>query len=719
MPFLPSMPRIGIRRHAMGRPWWWAGLAGIWGIATVADRLWLAADQRLPSWDQADYLNSAVDHGRALGLLAGGGWQGWQALLDLSPKIPPLASLINGAVMAVVGQAPDQASWALAGWHGLLLLAVACWGRQLLGQGFGLLAALLVACTPALAALRIDYTLDIPLTASTTLALWLLGRWQAPTPQGGRWPQAAWAALAVVAAVMVKQSALLVVALPSLWCALCSFGEGRRRAQVVLALAIVATVSIPWLHHNWITTLGGTNRAVVESAANEGDPASFSLASWLWYLRLMPEQLGVPLLLPGFAGLGLLLLPWRRRRSPFGAMAPGWGWLIGCTLAGWVATSLSPNKDARYIAPVLPLVVLLLTRLWWELGTGLNRALGNRVAALLLGAGILSASALLASERKASLQPAPGSPAREVVARLRDWVGDKPTTVVVVPNDAEFNEHTLTSFGRLEGGQLLARRLGKRREDLPLVLDQAEWVLLASGAGNGHERASARELGRQVRSTGRFERRARWPWDQGREVELWQRRSDAPPAHGFDDRFIQLARGMERGPSGLAAVFAAIGAQHQLDGHFLYQQRVRHWAKERLQRDANDRDALWSLGLIATLRNRPTEAEAWFLRLQELDPTNPWPVAYRGVVSLADWRPWKAGRLIRQSPDSIRQQPIVRGLDDLSAVLGGNLGAIAELKRHLPAAVDQVRTELKPDRLTPDQVKPDRSADHWQGPERP
>jgi len=42
----------------------------IWLVATVAD-------QAIPSWDPADYLNSAVDHGRALGLLPGGGWPGW------------------------------------------------------------------------------------------------------------------------------------------------------------------------------------------------------------------------------------------------------------------------------------------------------------------------------------------------------------------------------------------------------------------------------------------------------------------------------------------------------------------------------------------------------------------------------------------------------------------------------------------------------------------
>ncbi|MFN5194406.1 MAG: 4-amino-4-deoxy-L-arabinose transferase, partial [Cyanobacteriota bacterium] len=141
----------------------------LWGLATTADRLWLHLDPGLPAWDQADYLNSAVDHGRALGVLAGGGWTGWGGLLDLSPKIPPLASLVNGSVIALAGDSPDQACWALALWHGLLLLAVAGWGRDLQGPGLGLLAALLAALLPGLAALRVDFTLDLPLAASTTL----------------------------------------------------------------------------------------------------------------------------------------------------------------------------------------------------------------------------------------------------------------------------------------------------------------------------------------------------------------------------------------------------------------------------------------------------------------------------------------------------------------------------------------------------------------------
>jgi hypothetical protein len=49
----------------------WGGVALIWLLATLADRLWWTLQGGVPAWDQADYLNSALDHGRALGLLPG------------------------------------------------------------------------------------------------------------------------------------------------------------------------------------------------------------------------------------------------------------------------------------------------------------------------------------------------------------------------------------------------------------------------------------------------------------------------------------------------------------------------------------------------------------------------------------------------------------------------------------------------------------------------
>ncbi len=653
----------------------------------------------MPSWDQADYLNSALDHGRALGLVVGGHWQGWEALLDLSPKIPPLASLINGTVMTIAGDGPDEASWALALWHALLLWVVACWGRQLLNPGFGLLCAALVALTPALTHLRVDFTLDMPLVATCALALWLLGRWQDPD-RGGHWGQALAAALALAMAVLVKQSALLMVGLPSVWVAITALGRPGRRLQALLALAVVLGLVFPWLHHNWITTLGGTNRAVFESAAQEKDPSVLSLDSLLWYVKRLPAQLGPVLPLPA---LGVALVTaWRKRqdlsiwlRHPRGALPEGWGWLIGCLLAGWLATSISPNKDSRYITPALPLLIIVIARGWWSLGIWLQSRRGRDwTAATALASGLIGAGLTTTWTAAAQIRRQDPPQLESAIRRLRQVVGNAPTTLVVLPGHADLNEQNVSTYGRRSGGQIEGRRAGLQPRDHALVLERAEWFLLASG-DQGTQRAPLQELSRRVRSDGRFEKVDQWPWDQGRNIELWRRRPGAAGGHleTFDQDFIRLARGMETGPAGLAKVMARIGVEHQLDGHFLYQERVKDWAERRLRQNPKDSDGLWSLALLATLQNRPGLAQERFSQLQVLNPANPWPSGYRAIVLLADWQPGAARRVLDQSQAS-PTEPVLHGLNDLSRVLSGDLGALQSLGASLPAAIKEVKANL-------------------------
>lgn len=228
----------------------------VWVLSTAVDRLWWSHHGGLPAWDQADYLNSALDHGRALGLIPGGGWLGWQALLDLSPKIPPLASLVNGVVIAVSGDAPAQAAWSLSLWNGLLVFATAGWALSLrspqrLAREFALLAAAAVSLTPMLLELRTDYLLELPLTACVPLALWRLGCWLDPTRPSSWW-KAFVAALAVSAALLVKQSALLVFIPACVWALVVALRSGlRRQAQLALGLVVVTLGLLPWLRHNW------------------------------------------------------------------------------------------------------------------------------------------------------------------------------------------------------------------------------------------------------------------------------------------------------------------------------------------------------------------------------------------------------------------------------------------------------------------------------------
>ena len=682
------------------------GLILIWLFATAADRLWWGHHAGLPSWDQADYLNSALDHGRALGVLAGGGWQGWNALLDLSPKIPPLASLVNGTVMAVAGDAPSEAAWTLSLWNALLLISTAGWALQLLrpratARGFALVAAAAVALAPMLLELRTDYVLELPLAALVSLALWRLGSWWSPG-SGGRWWQAFLAALAVTLSLLVKQSALLVL-LPALaWSLVAAqrIGQGRR-LQALAGLMLVLISMFPWLRHNWITTLGGTNRAVIESAAREGDPGVFSLSGWFWYLRQVPLQIGSALLWIGLSGLVLLIV--MRVRGKMATLSnqqdrgETWTWLLGTLVLGWIVTNLSPNKDARYIAPLLPSLLIVLSRGWWQWGLWIHQRWPERSAwlpGLALTAGTLVAIAPAWTAQFARLQPKDRNPLRAIVARAggADPAADE-TTLIVVPSTPDLNQHNVSYYGRRNGGRLVGRQLGGSRDHIQPVLDHASWVLLAEG-DQGSVRKSARSLDQAVRESGVFEEVEVFPRSKGGSYSLWKRRSDAASPVGFEQRFPGLATGLAGGPAGLDPVFSSVAIEHMLDGHFGYRTPLRREALEQLRQDPSDVSARWTLALLAVLTNRPAEAAHHFELLENSLPDNPWPSAYRSVVLLAGWNPWSAASVASAALGRHKRHPILVSMESLSAVLGGAVWRVPEAVQSLPAAVSTVERSL-------------------------
>jgi 4-amino-4-deoxy-L-arabinose transferase-like glycosyltransferase len=686
------------------KSWQFRGLLTlIWLISTLIDRFWWANHGGLPAWDQADYLNSALDHGRALALLPGGSWQGWGSLLDLSPKIPPLASLVNGTVMAIAGDWPSQAAWSLSLWNGLLLFVVASWALELrqplkAARQFALLCCVFVAMAPLLLELRTDYVLELPLTAMVALALWRLGDWWHPI-HGGRWRQAFWAALSIAAALLVKQSALLIL-IPVLLLVVASVCLDRsrrvvaRRWQLVMGLGLVCAAVLPWLRHNWITTLGGTNRAVIESAALEGDPGVLSLEGWLWYVRLLPDQIGWGLLVLGVSGL--ILWCWQRRTFK-GDEWLAWRWVMLSLAAGWIFTHLSPNKDDRYIAPLLPMLLMLLTRGLWQWGLWIKQRWPARSSwlpglALLLGGCNMVWTGW--STQAMRLNQGHQGPLNAIVRRAGG--GDpqsQPVTLIVVPSTPDLNQHNVSYYGRREGGRLVGRQLGSSKSDVKPVLEQAQWVLLAEG-GQGSVRGSAEKLDLAVRTSGVFARVDTFPRPQGGTYSLWRRRADSVEPVLFQERFSALAAGLSQGPAGLEAVFSSIAVEHMLDGHFLYREPLKKQALSRLARNPSDKKARWTLALLAVLANRPSEAAGQFAALEDLLPDNPWPSAYRSVVTLAGWNPWGASSVANAARQQHSDQPVLVGLDAISAVLGGALWRLPEAVQSLPPAVRAVEKSL-------------------------
>ena len=100
------------------------------------------------------------------------------------------------------------------------------------------------------------------------------------------------------------------------------------------------------------------------------------------------------------------------------------------------------------------------------------------------------------------------------------------------------------------------------------------------------------------------------------------------------------------------------------------------------------------MALLEVLANRPKKAADQFETLENLLPQNPWPSAYRSLVTLAGWNPWKASSIAKQS--HIKKPNIFHeGLADLSGVLGGAIWRLPSASRSIPKAIKYVETEIQ------------------------
>ena len=82
----------------------------IWLVGAVSDRLWFSFDHSVPAWDQAEYLNGAMNYTQALQQPHWLDKQWWISFWQLSTKVPPLTFISTAVVQQIFGIGLDQAT---------------------------------------------------------------------------------------------------------------------------------------------------------------------------------------------------------------------------------------------------------------------------------------------------------------------------------------------------------------------------------------------------------------------------------------------------------------------------------------------------------------------------------------------------------------------------------------------------------------------------------
>ena len=682
----------------------WFSVLFIWIISTLVDRIWWEFYSNTPSWDQADYLNSALDHARALSFLKGYEFVDFSTFLDNSPKIPPLASIVNGAVIAFAGDAPHKAAWSLSLWNGFLIFNIASWGLYLRGRKFALFGVLISAFSPFLFSLRTDYVLELPLISAITFYLFHLGRWSDHS-SGGKWIQLMVASFACAICLLIKQSSLLVIIPSFLFVFIISFKRDNKfRLQLVCFSIVNILVILPWFYHNWIMILSGTYRAVFVSASIEGDPSIFDFKSIFWYFPYLDNQFGKIIFFVGLSGIVFIFLNYikyfktpLRLENPLNNSNYKWTWIYFNLFASWTFTTFIPNKDERYIAGTVPLIILVLALGFckWSDWFDSYFKFKFKFYGLLFFAPLSflfsnSLNKFTALENYQSKY----YPVKEMISIIKsDKTSDEKETVIVIPSTPEVNQHNVSYIGRMQGGNILGRQLGQSLSHIEPVLEYSNWIILAEG-DQGSVPSNSLVLDQSIRDSDLFIKIRQFPREKEGSYSLWKRSSKSIKPKEFNNRFIELAKSMEQGPLGIKLIFDEIAIHHMLDGHFKYRNIVRDKALSEISVNQENIESLWTLSLLNILSNRPSKADTYLKDLELLLPNNPWPSAYRSIVNLASWNPWKASS-IAEKANMRHQHYFLKALSDISAVSRGSIWRLSSTLNSVSIAVENVDEILK------------------------
>jgi len=496
-------------------PWrHWVCLALILLGHTAANGYWLAVDRQPPLWDMALHQSIGI---RYLDYYTGAGLQEKESWWDISGAYPPLYHHFLAFVF-LFGRGSDTAVLGNTALIAMLLLGTYVLGRRWFSPAVGLLAAICLVCFPYMAWISRETVIDNAMAAVVLWTLIILDRCRGWKQRGHT---LIFGAL-IASGAMTKWISPVFLALPAMyswWKARSAAAATNRFPETtdssraagnlvrpltaagrnLLDAAILSfALVLLWYGRKLPEILEFLRRNTLVGAA-EGEPPVFSMASALYYLRLLEgQQLHAFFFLLAAAGA---VYAWFRRRD-------SWKFLMLWIFSGYIGLTLLRTKDPRFSLPLLPAMAILCA--CWTEGISFRIRRGMVRGAIILAAlgifwlssfgwdsiprevvlvkgyqGALSWDWKLYSQDYFGLLGPPRPqiwPQEEILLRVKkNVVAGEIRQLGIVPDFPRFNHENLRLHALLSRWPIRVQRLGSLEGGGAERLAQMDFLLVAEG----------------------------------------------------------------------------------------------------------------------------------------------------------------------------------------------------------------------------------------------
>ncbi len=507
----------------------------IWFAGLIIDRLWFFLDDSIPSYDQSAHLTTAFNHYRIFQnfQILSGDW--WLSLWQLTPSYrAPFVYICTVPFLLLFGQGYDQASLVNLMYTAIILISVYHLGIYLFNnRKIAITSSVFCLLFPILGIMRTDYLLDYGLTALVILTFTILTIWRDSYAGFLSWILTLSLGLGIGLIMLAKPTGFIFLLIPGILTLISFIRKSKyiKLLQTGLSLILAWLICGSWYSLNWLTIITSALNANNVGKA-EGDPPPTTIAGWLVYPNLMPESVGLPILVVSIGILLIYLIKPKFRIDPITAKyhKSGLNWLLIYLLSSYIVCSLGTNKDIRFILPIFPILSLILSYCF----NLINSSWFNKIRLATIG---LSGIILLNNLFPLPLiqvwggQHLPNNESqRYPLAQLIDKINQtnpylRSTLGVIPVSTPQVNEFTLDYFGSLADFRVDGRKLTTKLSQIEQDLKYFSWYVTRDNEPDepGERGETKRKLKSLVESSPDLKLQDEWVLPSGDKLRLYQR----------------------------------------------------------------------------------------------------------------------------------------------------------------------------------------------------
>ncbi|MGK7928804.1 MAG: phospholipid carrier-dependent glycosyltransferase [Spirulina sp.] len=518
----------------------------IWLISALCDRFWIALDRTIPAWDQSNHLTGSLNYLHALQNIRFWDGEWWNYFWTLTNKYPPLTYILTAPFQQIFGKGADQALLVNLLYNGIILLSVYYLGKHLFNPLTGIYAAAFCVVMPELYRWRLQYLLDIPVTAFTVACFCCLTLWMQQKNRKKRWFLSIILGICLGLGLMTKQNILFFLFFPLLYLGLRYLWQRKweRIVQIISSFLISTLFWGTWYRANFIYLFSTSQNANAIPASSEGDPTLNTLDAWLFYWDLMPRSLSWVLILIPLVGLLLHLLRKFLKRSPithyplpithYPLPITSIAWLALYFFGSYLICSAIYNKDPRFIMPYLPVIAVFLAyclTLWrgkWQFmrWTTIGLAFCLMLVKIFPIPGLTPIAELLSPSPPFQTYLGDRYPHQEIIAEITQTEPYLSATVGTIPSTESINHNNINYLGALADFQVYGRETGSREEQLQQDARSLHWFVTQTG-DNGLTKETQLALAESLPHHPDFNLQRQWELPNGETLSLYHRKN--PP----------------------------------------------------------------------------------------------------------------------------------------------------------------------------------------------